>query len=169
MNPVDIRLAKRDIDRVLEDLNVFLVGDDETLKLNMLEGETGLFSIASKLLAANEDDEGFIEALEQQIGDRRVRKDRAELRIERRKTALTSLMDTAQITKLPLPEATVSLRTLLPRPKVVDADLLPPVFVIETIVRKPDLEAIKTAVGNGAEIPGVVMTNGSTSLSVRRK
>jgi len=164
----DIKLAKRDIDRVLDDLNAFL-DDDEQLKLDMLEGETDLFSIARRLLNANEDDDGIIEALELQIGDRNVRKDRAKLRIERRKIALTSLMDSARITKLPLPEATVSLRTLPPRAKVVDADALPSAFVIVSEVRKPDLEAIKVAVERGETIPGVVMTNGGSSLTVRRK
>lgn len=169
MNPVDIRLAKTQIQQVMDRLNHALGGDDADLVIDCLEGETALFDIASRLLAANEDDEGIIESLEQQICDRRIRKERAELRIERRKTALTSLMDVAHITKLPLPEATVTLRALLPRPKVTDADLLPAAFVIVSEVRKPDLDAIKTAMENGAEIPGVGMTNGGSSLSVRRK
>jgi hypothetical protein len=165
----DIRLAQRDIERVLDDLNVFLEGDDEQLKLDMFEGETDLFSIASRLLEANENDEGIIEALEQQIGARKVRKDRAELRIERRKSAISSLMDCAHITKLPLPEATVSLRTLKPRPKVVDVDALPAGFFTEQTLRKPDHDVIADAFERGEEIPGVIVTNGGSSLSVRRK
>jgi hypothetical protein len=168
MNPAAIKIAKRDIDRVLDDLNAFL-GDDEQLKLDMLEGETDLFSIARRLLEANEDDEGIIEALEQQIGDRKIRKDRAGLRIERRKTAIASLMDCAHITKLPLPEATVSLRTLKPRPKVVDENRLPGEFTTKVLLIKPDLDAIKEAIERGEEIPGVIITNGGSSLSVRRK
>lgn len=162
----DIRLAQRDIERVLEDLNAFLE-DDEQLKLDMLEGETDLFDIARRLLDANEADEGIIAALEEQIACRQARKDRAKLRIERRKSALSSLMDCARLTKLPLPEATVSLRTLQPRPKVIDADALPDAFV--TFKRIPNLEEIKAAIECGADIPGVGMTNGGISVVVRRK
>ena len=73
------------------------------------------------------------------------------------------------MTKLPLPEATVSVRTLQPAPKVVDENLLPDEFVKIQTVRKPDREAIDAACERGEQIPGVVMTNGGASLTVRRK
>jgi hypothetical protein len=164
----DIRLAQRDISRILDDLALFLE-NDEQFKLSTLEGETDLFEIASKLLDANADDEGLIASLDQRISDINIRKDRAKLRIERRKSALVSLMDCAQIKKLPLPEATVSLRTILPRPKVVDVDALPESCVNITEVRKPDMVAIEALIERGQQIPGVTMTNGAASLSVRRK
>jgi hypothetical protein len=165
----DIKIAKNQIASVMDRLNHELGGDDEQLVIDCLEGETPLFDIARQLLDANEDDEGIIASLDQQIADRNTRKERAKLRIERRKSALISLMDIAAIKKLPLPEATVSLRTLLGRAKVIDPDLLPDAFVKVSEVRKPDMDAINTAVENGAQIPGVVKTNGSASLSVRRK
>jgi hypothetical protein len=168
MNPAAIKIAKRDIDRVLDDLNAFL-GEDEQLKLDMLEGETGLFEIIRQLLNENEADEGIILALEEQIGSRQLRKERAKARIDRRKTAMSQLMDCAQTTKLGLPEATLSLRTLQPRPKVVDVDELPDAFVKISQVRKADNDAIAVAIEGGATIPGVVMTNGGSSLTVRRK
>lgn len=166
---VEIKLAKAQISGVLEALSHFLSDDDEALKLDMLEGETGLNEIVSRLLADNEDDEGQIAALDAQIDIRAARKERFAARIEGRKKAIASLMDCAQLTKLPLPEATLSLRTLQPRPKVADADQLPDGFVNVVEVRKPNLEAIKDAVERGETIPGVVMTNGGSSLTVRRK
>jgi hypothetical protein len=167
---VAIKVAKTDITRALSILALCPgLEVDEQLKLSTLEGETELNEIVSALLAENEDDEGMIDQIKGQIDVRRARIGRLETRVEARKKAIVSLMDCAHITKLPLPEATVSLRTLFGRPKVVDADALPAAFVIETVVRKPDLDAIATAVENGANIPGVVMTNGGASLSVRRK
>jgi hypothetical protein len=165
----DIKIAKNQIASVMDRLNHELGGDDEQLVIDCLEGETPLFDIARQLLDANADDEGLIASLDQRIADINIRKDRAKLRIERRKSALISLMDIAAIKKLPLPEATVSLRTLLGRAKVIDPDLLPDAFVKVSEVRKPDMDAINTAVENGAQIPGVIKTNGSASLSVRRK
>lgn len=164
---VEIKLAKAQIGGVMDALQHFL--GDEELKLDMLEGETRLNEIVSALLAANEDDEGVIASLDAQIDVRAERRQRFEARIEGRKKAIASLMDCAALTKLPLPEATISLRTLQPRPKVVEADELPDTFVKVSEVRKPDLEAIKEAVERGETIPGVVMTNGGSSLTVRRK
>lgn len=168
---VAIRVAKVDIRRALAILELCPGLDlDEQLKLSTLEGETELNELASMLLAENEDDDGMIEQVKAQIEVRRERIARFEQRIEARKNAIVSLMDTAQITKLPLPEATVSLRTLMPRPKVTDADQLPDEFVTVETIRKPNNEAIKQAFEAGKPLPpGVVITNGSASLSVRRK
>jgi len=164
----NIRVTQAQIGQVLDDLNLFLA-DDEQFKLDMIEGETDLFEVVRALLNGNEDDEGIVNSLDAQIADREARKDRAKHRITRRKAAITSLMDTARLTKLPLPEATLSLRTLQPRPKVTDVDALPDAFCTISTVRKPDKDAIDVAIEGGATIPGVVMTNGGTSLTVRRK
>lgn len=142
---------------------------DEQLKLSTLEGETDLFEVVQQLLAANEDDEGQIAALDAQIDARSIRRERAERRIETRKRAIMSLMDTANETTIRLPEATVSLRTLKPRAQVADADALPDAFVTVATVRKPNREAIAEAFERGEQIPGVTVTNGGASLNVRRK
>jgi hypothetical protein len=165
-----IKATKADISRALAILE--LCPDlelDEQLKLSTLEGETELNELVSLLLAQNEDDEGVIASLKKQREDRKEREQRMERRIEARKNAIISLMDCAQITKLPLPEATVSIRTILPRLKIVDPKALPDAFTIEEVVRKPDTDAIEAAVERGASIPGVILTNGGASLTVRRK
>lgn len=163
-----IKTVKVDIRRALAILE--LCPDlelDEQLKLSTLEGETELTEVVSILLAENEDDEGIIAAVKEQIGVRKERVARFERRIEARRNAIVSLMDTAQITKLPIPEATVSIRTLRPRMKIVDEDQIPDAFKVPVLV--PDKEAIEEAVTHGASIPGVIMTNGGASLTVRRK
>lgn len=163
-----IKVAKPAIQRALAILELCPGLDlDEQLKLSTLEGETELNEIVSALLAEIEDDESMIEGIKKQIEDRRERKTRLENRIEARKNAIVSLMDTATLTKLPLPEATVSIRTLQPRPKIVDEDAIPNAFKVPVL--KPDKEAIDAAIERGETIPGVVMTNGGASLSVRRK
>ncbi len=164
----EIRVAKTQIGRVLDDLRHFLDGDD-SLKMDMLNGETPLFEVVAGLLEDSETDEGLIEALETQIGVRQTRKERARARIDRRKAAIMSLMECAQTSSIKLPEATLSMRELKPRPKVTDADQLPDAFVTISQVRKPDNDAIAVAIAGGATIPGVVMTNGGSSLTVRRK
>lgn len=163
----EIRLAKAQIAGVLELLDHSL--GDETLKADMIEGSTDLHEIVGQLLAENEDDDGVIGALKAQIDIRQDRVARFTNRIEARKTAIGGLMDCAQETTLRLPEATLSLRTLKGRAKVVDVDQLPDTFVNVVEVRKPDMDSIRDAAERGVAIPGVVMTNGGSSLSVRRK
>ena len=167
---VAVKTAKVDIRRALAILELCPdLGLDEQFKLSTLEGETELNEIVSALLAENEDDEGMIAQVKEQIAIRRERIARFERRIDTRKDAIVSLMDTAQLTKLPLPEATVTVRTLGPRVKVTDEEQLPSAFTKEKIIRKPDMEAIEEAILHGASIPGVVLTNGGASLTVRRK
>ena len=166
---VAVKTAKVDIRRALAILE--LCPDlelDEQLKLSTMEGETELCEIVSQLLAENEDDEGDIAKIKEQIAVRRERIARFERRIEARRNAIVSLMDTAMLTKLPLPEATVSVRTLHPAPKVANEEELPDDFC--KFVRKPDMEAIKAAFEAGKPLPaGVVLSNGGASLTIRRK
>lgn len=171
MNPVALRVAKVDIQRVLASLELApgFDGEDHKLKLDMLEGETELLEVVRRLLNENEDDEGVIAALDAQVDSRAIRIERAKARIEARKRAIGSLMDCAQETSLKLPEAALSLCTLKPRPKVNDVDALPDEYVRIETVRKPDSEAIREAFERGETIPGVVVTNGGSSLTVRRK
>lgn len=138
--------------------------DDEQLLLDTLEGETDLFECARKLLDGIEADEGDKSVLAEQIEARQARKSRADARITARREALAALMEAGGLDKLPLPEATVSLRKVAPKPVVTDADALPDAFC--TFVRKPNLSAIK-----GAETlpPGCALDNGGVSLTVRRK
>lgn len=168
---LQIRIAHTDIRRVLASLELAPGFDDEDaqLKADMIEGETSLHEVVSQLLAENEDDEGAILALDAQVDARSIRIERAKARIEGRKKAIASLMDCAQETSLKLPEATVSLRTLRGRPKVVDVDALPEEFVIESVVRKPNMDIIAEAIADNRTIPGVTVTNGGSSLTVRRK
>lgn len=166
-----IRIAKTDIQRVLASLELApgFDPDDTQLKADMLEAETSLHDVVSQLLAENEDDEGTIAALDAQVDARSIRIERAKARIEGRKKAIASLMDCAQETTLKLPEATISLRTLKSRPQISDPDALPDKYLKEVVTVKADMEAIKEAFERGETIPGVTVTNGGTSLSVRRK
>jgi hypothetical protein len=167
---VAIKVAKVDITRALSILE--LCPDlelDEQLKLSTMEGETQLNEIVSALLEENENDEGMIEAIKAQIDTRKQRIGRLEHRIEARKNAIVSLMDCAHLTKLPLPEATVSVRTLPARPKVIDVDALPDGYFTTETKRKADNVAIQNAFEAGKPIPGVTVTNGGASLTVRRR
>lgn len=138
--------------------------EDERLHLDTLEAETDLFEITARLLDAMERDEGDKAILAEQMDSRKVRRDRCDARIKARREAIAALMECAGIDKLPLPEATLTLRKLAPKAVVTDPEALPDEFC--TFSRKPNLAAIKEAEALPA---GVSMDNGGVSLTVRRK
>lgn len=138
--------------------------EDEKLRLDMMEGETDLFEIVKRMLDSMEQDEGDKAILAEQMDSRKVRRDRCDARIKARREAIAALMECAGLDKLPLPEATLSLRKLAPKAIVTDVDALPDDYV--TFVRKPNLAAIKDA----EMLPeGCALDNGGTSLTIRRK
>lgn len=138
--------------------------DDERLLLDTLEGETDLFELSRRLLNGIEADEGDAAALKEQMDARKARADRCKHRIEARRQALRALMECAQLDKLPLPEATITLRKLAPKAIVTDEAAVPDEFC--TFTRRPNMAAIKDA---ATLPPGVSLDNGGVSLTVRRK
>lgn len=140
---------------------------DDVLRADMLEGETDLHAFASKLLAHNEDDEGIVNALSDQIDDRKIRQERAKGRITHRRDMIKALMDIAGIDKLALPEATISKRDIAPKPIFPNIALIPDEFC--RFDRKIDRDKIK-ALDLSAGLPSwATMDNGGTSITVRRK
>jgi hypothetical protein len=142
-------------------------GEDEKLYLDTLEGETDLLEIARALLAEIEEDEGIEAALACQINDRQARRGRAAHRNVVRRNALAALLDCARLDKLVLPEATLSVRRVPPKPVVTDETAVPDGLC--KLTRRPDMAAIKAEVESGAAVPGVSLDNGGVSLTIRRK
>jgi len=150
---------------------VAMLQDDEDQKLlaDCLEGETDLYEFASRLLNQNEDDEGVVNALAEQIDDRKTRQERAKKRIASRRDMLMALMDIARIEKLTLPEATVTKRDIAPKVVFPDVDRVPDEYC--KFDRKLDREKLK-AVGPDSPdgLPSwATMDNGGRSITVRRK
>lgn len=140
---------------------------DEQLLADSLEGETDLYEMSRRILDWIEAEEGNQFALKTQIEDRQARKKRSEDRVAAHRQTLMALMECASLDKLTLPEATLSLRNVPPKPIVTDEDALPDEFV--KLIRKPDMAAIKAGVEAGRAVSGVSFDNGSLSLTVRRK
>jgi len=142
---------------------------DEQLRADTLEGETDLYEFASKLLAHNEDDEGIVNALADQIDDRRVRQERAKTRIAHRRDMIKALMEIAGVDKLALPEATVSKRDIAPKLIFPNVDLVPDAFC--KFDRKLDRDKLKAVDPNSPDgLPSwATMDNGGVSITVRRK
>jgi len=141
--------------------------EDEQLYLDTLEGETNLYELVRQLIERIEDDEGLQAALTEQIEARQVRKQRAAQRVKHNREAIMALLQCANLDKLALPEATLSVRDVAPKAIVTDEAAVPLGFKKATW--KPDMAAIKAGLESGAAIPGVSLDNGGTTLTIRRK
>lgn len=141
--------------------------EDERLLHDSLEGMTDLHDYVGKLLSAIEEDEGAVNALGEQIDDRKARQERAKNRITARRDIIKALMEIAGVDKLTLPEATVSKRDIAPKPIFPNVDLIPDEFC--RFDRKLDRDKLKT-LDLSAGLPSwATMDNGGTSITVRRK
>ncbi len=143
-----------------------LAEDAETFA-DILEGETELHEILTRLVHEERDIDSFIAAInirEEQLVERRQRFSRKK---EALRTLMTSLLEAGSQTKIMLPEATLSIATRPGRPIVHDEAILPDQFC--RVKRSPDLTAIKQEIDAGRAVPGVSMSNGSTSLTIRVK
>ena len=161
-----IDLTKMQVAAIVTMLRDELGEDDDQLLLDTLEGETDLFELVTRLLNQIEAEDGVIAALKSQIDDRTARKLRSEQRKEGHRNAILALMEAARQEKLTLPEATISVRAIAPKPIFPNVDLVPDEFC--KFDRKLDRDKLK-AVDPTALPSWATMDNGGTSLTIRRK
>jgi hypothetical protein len=143
------------------------LSDDERAYLDTLEGETDLFELCRRLLEQIETDEGLQAALKEQVEARKLRSDRAGERVKHNREAIMALLQCAGLDKLALPEATLSVRGVSPKPIVTDEAAVPETLC--RIKRTPDMAAIRAEVEAGRAVPGVQLDNGGQALTIRRK
>jgi hypothetical protein len=162
---VRIDLTKIQVAAIVAEMRVRFPEDEQFL-LDTLEGQTDLFEIVGKLLDGIEYDDGQAAALISQIEARNIRLERAKARKAVRRDAIQSLMDAAGRDRLTLPEATLSVRRLAPKPTVTDAEAVPRHLC--RVKHTPDMAAIKAEMEAGSAVPGVELSNGGASLTIRR-
>ena len=141
--------------------------DDERLLLDTLEGETDAFELVRRLLDGIERDEGDAEVLADQIAQREARMRRCKERNTGRREAISAIMQCAGLKKLPLPEATLTLRDLKPKLAIVSDDAVPEQY--QVVKRTPDKKAINTAFEAADNLPNwLTRMDAGTSLTIRR-
>lgn len=141
-------------------------GADSDLLRDMVEAETSLHEAigrASLELAAVE---GEKEGVEIAIAKLKARLTRHCERAEGIREAIQAAMETAELTSLKTPAATLSIRPSPPSVEITDQAALPAIFL-----KQPpptvDKKAISAALKSGEAIPGAVLSNQPPALSVR--
>lgn len=163
LNPLVVR-------QQIENLKVAhpeLLEDDEAW-LASLESETKFEELLTQLLRRIEDSKALAEGTAGRLTELQERKARLLHRMEGLRNLLFKLMESAELAKLELPEATITIRKGTPQ-LVGEADPASLPDELCKISRTPDRTAIKEALKTGKTVPGFQLSNATPSLSIRIK
>jgi hypothetical protein len=163
--PLDVQSVRQQIERLLLDYPE--LSEDVQLLADMIEGETELHNLLTRLVRSSNDAGAYADAIKEQERALAARRGRFERREEMHRALILSLMQTANLPKVVLPEATLSITNVAPKPIVDDETQVPDELC--RFNRWPDMAAIKAAVKGGETVPGVHMSNGGTTLTIRVK
>lgn len=150
----------------LKDKLIATYGEDADLIKDMIEGETSLHEAighASLELAAVE---GEKEGVEIAIAKLKARLTRYCDRAQGIRDAIQAAMETAELTSLKTPAATLSIKASPPRVEITDLAQVPTIF-LNIPQPVPDKKAISAALKGGEAIPGAVLSNQPPALQVR--
>lgn len=163
-------LDPREVRQQVENLKIVhpeLLEDDDAW-LSSLESETDFNEILTTIVRRIEDTKALVIGTKDRFEELKSRKDRFEHRIETLRELAFKIMHSADLAKVELPEATLSLRA--GQPQLVgepDPFFLPEHFR-KTVVTA-DRTKIKEALKSGETIEGCQLSNSPPSLSIRIK
>ena len=141
---------------------------DESLMLDMAEGETSLFECIDALILRGLQDKGLIVGIDAVISDLEARKARIKKRIEFDRALIEQAMATAEINKLERPLATLSLSSRQLSLRIEQESDIPSEFWTPS-APKLDRKALSEALKSGRSVSGATLSNAAPSLTVRIK
>lgn len=163
MKPIDFATLEREITTLVAAYPE-LAADDE-LRADMLAGSTETFEILNAIVSRMQDSKTMAAAVKERAKDMAERAARYQRREQAMRELAERVMRVADLRKVELPEATLSIRATPPAIVITDERELPDEYW--RVTRAPDKAAIKDALKAGEFVPGVELSNGSESLSVR--
>ena len=142
--------------------------DDEEAWIASLESETNVSELLTTIVRRIEDTKALVIGTKDRFEELKERKDRFERRVDALRELAFKVMETAEVAKLELPEATLSLRAGTQQ-LVGEADPAELPDELCKIYRSPDRTAIKEALKTGKMVPGFSLSNSQPSLTIRIK
>lgn len=162
---IDAQAVRQDIERLKLDYPE--LADDVQLLADTCEGETELHPVLIRLVREQRDAGAFADAITEQERALAERRGRFLRRQDMHRSLILSLLQAAGLPKVVLPEATLTVSNLAPKPIVDDEAAVPDELC--RFRRSPNMSAIKAAINAGRHVPGVHMNNGGTTLTIRTK
>lgn len=143
-----------------------IISDDEEMLVTVIEGETDLKEVISQAVDRIAEVNAHQEVLDARISELRKRRDRFEGQAERIKAAIHVAMGQAELRKLELPQATLSLRAVPPKAEITDEGLIPSKY-FKPQDPKLDKKAVLDALKAKEDVPGAMLSNGGETISIR--
>lgn len=142
-------------------------GEDAELLHDSIEGETGLFDIFDKLVAAEDEDLILLDGISARLAELTDRKRRITRRKDMRRAAIDQALAIAELQKCERPTYTLSL-TKRPASVIVseEADIPAEFFKSEP---KLDKKAVADALKAGQTVPGACLSNAAPTVTIKRK
>ncbi|MGY2995488.1 siphovirus Gp157 family protein [Mesorhizobium sp. URHB0026] len=141
--------------------------EDESLRSDMIDGETNATRIIERALAEQQGAEMMVGAVKAREIDLAARRGRYERKSEAMRSLIKSIMRAAKLDKITLTEASLSLTKARQTVGIEDLDQLPQGYFKTT--RQADKAAIKSALEQGEQIPGAFLVTGDMGLTIRTK
>lgn len=145
-----------------------LLGDDADMIATTVEGETNLHEAIAAAVRRLAELEALSDGIDLLAGALSVRKERFSKQRQSIREAIAVAMEAAELRKLELPLATVSLTATAPKVIVSDESAIPTNWM-KAQPPKLDKEAITKALKDGATIPGATLSNGGQTIALRFK
>lgn len=145
---------------------VAIVGDDEDLLRDTIEGDTNVKELLTKAVVAITEAQADIIAIKEMIGKLKERMDRRERFIGHVRTACLAAMDAAEIKTHVSPYGTLSRKAVPPSLVVTNEAEIPSQYwkpSDPTLDKKALLDALK----DKQSVPGASLSNGGTTISLR--
>lgn len=160
---LDTQFLKAEINKLI-DANPELA-EDETLLEDMLDGETDLKPVLSKLVSKRNFAQAMSAAAKEVAANASERSARFGRQADSLKALAHSILDAAGLQKITLPEATLSISKARTFVNITDINELPQgTFTTE---RKADKATLKRLLEAGETIPGAELVMGDETLTVR--
>jgi len=161
-----------DIRNVQQEITALLVSfpeleEDEVLRADSIEGQTTAFEFLSRIVRLIGSTRAIANGTADYIGELQERKARLERHEMGLRSLIMKVMNTADLKKAVLAEATLSIRAGTPHLIIVNEHEIPAEFM--RVKREPDKLAIKAALTNGGHVLGTVLSNSEPVLNLRVK
>ena len=161
-----------DVDHIRQQISNLLLAcpelaEDEILRADMIEGETDANTFLLACEKTRVEAKWMIAAIEFHQEELDERKKRFERREQVMRQLMFRVMESANLRKVELPEATLSIRPGVPKVIITTEELLP--LDMWRFKKEPDRTKIKEAIQGGMSVPGVEMSNAEQTLSIRTK
>jgi hypothetical protein len=142
--------------------------EDTDLVRDMIEGETSLHETIGFVMDQIREDDLLVAGIEAMAKKLEARKERIKHRISRCRGAVEQAMVIGEITKLVLPDATLTIKAVPPKLEIVDESVIPAIYWVP---QEPALNrrAVSEALKAGTPVPGATMGNGGIALQIRRQ